>query len=127
MGADGKARSFTLPSQLANVPGAEGWRSTYPYYTRFQPEDDQHFWSYNAMHFPEPMPALMPSAMIPPWKYRWRCAVVRSPWPSTSASATLTPSRICRTNSAHTLPSTMWANFSRFTKATHEYRGAYRY
>ncbi|BBC29661.1 PEP-utilizing protein mobile subunit [Streptomyces graminofaciens] len=29
----------------------------YPYYTRFQPEDDQRFWFYNAMHFPEPMPA----------------------------------------------------------------------
>jgi pyruvate,water dikinase len=29
----------------------------YPYFTRFQPEDDQRFWFYNAMHFPEPMPA----------------------------------------------------------------------
>jgi pyruvate, water dikinase len=56
MGADSKTRSFTLPSQIADVPGAEGWRSMYPYYTRFQPEDDQRFWFYNAMHFPEPMP-----------------------------------------------------------------------
>jgi pyruvate,water dikinase len=39
------------------VPGAEGWRSMYPYFTRFQPEDDNRFWFYNAMHFPEPMPA----------------------------------------------------------------------
>ena len=38
-------------------PGAEGWRSMYPYFTRFQPEDDQRFWFYNSMHFPEPMPA----------------------------------------------------------------------
>jgi pyruvate, water dikinase len=49
--------SFPLPSQIADVPGAEGWRSMYPYFTRFQPEDDNRFWFYNAMHFPEPMPA----------------------------------------------------------------------
>jgi pyruvate,water dikinase len=57
MGADAKTRSFTLPSQIADAPGTEGWESMYPYYTRFQPEDDQRFWFYNAMHFPEPMPA----------------------------------------------------------------------
>ena len=50
-------RGFPLPSQIADAPGAEGWRSMYPYYTRFQPEDDQRFWFYNSMHFPEPMPA----------------------------------------------------------------------
>jgi len=49
--------SFPLPSQIADVPGAEGWRSMYPYFTRFQPDDDNRFWFYNAMHFPEPMPA----------------------------------------------------------------------
>jgi pyruvate, water dikinase len=49
--------SFPLPSQITDVPGAEGWRSMYPYFTRFQPEDDNRFWFYNAMHFPEPMPA----------------------------------------------------------------------
>ncbi|MEJ2761686.1 MAG: PEP-utilizing enzyme, partial [Gammaproteobacteria bacterium] len=38
-------------------PGTEGWQDMYPYYTRFQPEDDQRFWFYNSMHFPEPMPA----------------------------------------------------------------------
>jgi pyruvate, water dikinase len=48
---------FPLPSQIGDVPGAENWRSMYPYFTRFQPEDDQRFWFYNAMHFPEPMPA----------------------------------------------------------------------
>jgi len=29
----------------------------YPYFTRFQPEDDRRFWFYNSMHFPEAMPA----------------------------------------------------------------------
>jgi len=50
-------RTFLLPSQITEVPGAAGWESMYPYYTKFQPEDDQRFWFYNAMHFPEPMPA----------------------------------------------------------------------
>jgi pyruvate, water dikinase len=49
--------SFPRPSEITDVPGAEGWRSMYPYFTRFQPEDDNRFWFYNAMHFPEPMPA----------------------------------------------------------------------
>ncbi|MBO0834732.1 MAG: PEP-utilizing protein mobile subunit [Actinobacteria bacterium] len=49
--------SFPLPSQIQDFPGAEGWRSMYPYFTRFQPEDDNRFWFHNAMHFPEPMPA----------------------------------------------------------------------
>jgi pyruvate, water dikinase len=55
MGDDGF--SFPLPSQLEDVPGAEGWRSMYQYFTRFQPEDDNRFWFHNAMHFPEPVPA----------------------------------------------------------------------
>jgi phosphohistidine swiveling domain-containing protein len=55
MGDDGF--SFPLPSQIEDVPGAEGWRSMYQYYTRFQPEDDNRFWFHNAMHFPEPVPA----------------------------------------------------------------------
>ena len=50
-------RSFPLPSQIADVPGAEGWEQMYPYFTRFQPEDDQRFWFYNSMHFPEVIPA----------------------------------------------------------------------
>ncbi len=57
MTADGGAAGFPLPSQIADVPGAEGWRSMYPYFTRFQPDDDERFWFYNSMHFPEPMPA----------------------------------------------------------------------
>ena len=48
---------FPLPSQLADVPGAENWRSMYQYFTRFSPDDDKRFWFYNSMHFPEPMPA----------------------------------------------------------------------
>ncbi|MGH9295697.1 MAG: PEP-utilizing enzyme, partial [Acidimicrobiales bacterium] len=48
---------FPLPSEVADVPGGEGWASMYPYFTRFQPADDERFWFYNSMHFPEPMPA----------------------------------------------------------------------
>jgi pyruvate, water dikinase len=48
---------FPLPSQIADVPGAENWRSMYQYFTRFAPDDDKRFWFYNSMHFPEPMPA----------------------------------------------------------------------
>ena len=56
---DGKRSTprFPLPSEITDAPGAEGWRSMYPYFTRFQPEDDKRFWFYNSMHFPEPMPA----------------------------------------------------------------------
>jgi pyruvate,water dikinase len=57
MQGTGDIGSFPLPSQIEDVPGAENWRSMYPYFTRFQPEDDNRFWFYNAMHFPEPMPA----------------------------------------------------------------------
>ncbi len=48
---------FPLPSDISDVPGAEGWASMYPYFTRFQPEDDRRFWFYNSMHFPEAIPA----------------------------------------------------------------------
>lgn len=50
-------RTFPLPSEIESVAGAENWASMYPLFTRFQPEDDQRFWFYNSMHFPEPMPA----------------------------------------------------------------------
>jgi pyruvate, water dikinase len=36
--------AFPPPSQIADAPGAENWRSMYRYYTRFQPEDDDRFW-----------------------------------------------------------------------------------
>ena len=51
------ARAFLLPSEIRDLPGTEGWETMYPYFTRFRPEDDKVFWFYNAMHFPEPMPA----------------------------------------------------------------------
>ncbi|MEE8344379.1 MAG: PEP-utilizing enzyme [Woeseiaceae bacterium] len=51
------ARPFPLPSEIESVPGTEGWEDMYPYYTRVQPGDDEIFWFYNSMHFPEPMPA----------------------------------------------------------------------
>jgi pyruvate, water dikinase len=57
MDGTGPTKSFPLPSEIADAPGAEGWQSMYPYFTRFQPEDDERFWFYNSMHFPEPMPA----------------------------------------------------------------------
>jgi pyruvate,water dikinase len=50
-------RPFPLPSEIEDVAGTEGWQEMYPYYTRFQPGDDEVFWFYNSMHFPEPMPA----------------------------------------------------------------------
>src|SRR4029077_13646051 len=43
MDGNGSAARFPLPSEIADAPGAEDWRSMYPYFTRFQPEDDQRF------------------------------------------------------------------------------------
>src|SRR5437667_11688819 len=60
MDPNASAPRFPLPSEIADAPGAEGWRSMYPYFTRFQPEDDKRSWFYNSMHFPEPMPAVDP-------------------------------------------------------------------
>jgi pyruvate,water dikinase len=57
MNGQKRQNPFPLPSEIASAPGAEGWEAMYPYYTRFRPEDDQKFWFYNSMHFPEPMPA----------------------------------------------------------------------
>ncbi|MDD7964078.1 PEP-utilizing enzyme [Actinomycetospora lemnae] len=48
---------FPLPSEIGPVAGAEGWEEMYPYFSRFQPEDDGRFWFYNSMHFPEVVPA----------------------------------------------------------------------
>jgi pyruvate,water dikinase len=44
MDGTGPTRSFPLPSEIGDAPGAEGWQSMYPYFTRFQPEDDQRVW-----------------------------------------------------------------------------------
>lgn len=50
-------KSFPPPSSLKVVPGTERAQSAYPYYMQFAPGDDQRFWFYNSMHFPEPMSA----------------------------------------------------------------------
>jgi len=42
---------------LKVVPGTERAQAAYPYYTQFSAADDQRFWFYNSMHFPEPMSA----------------------------------------------------------------------
>ncbi len=52
-----KPKQFPLPSSLKVVPGTESAQAAYPYYTQFEPADDQRFWFYNSMHFPEPMSA----------------------------------------------------------------------
>jgi pyruvate, water dikinase len=49
------ARGFPLPSSLRTLPGTEAAQAAYPYYMQFGPGDDQRFWFYNSMHFPEPM------------------------------------------------------------------------
>ena len=48
-------KGFPLPSSLKVVAGTEGAQAAYPYYMQFTKEDDQRFWFYNSMHFPEPM------------------------------------------------------------------------
>jgi pyruvate,water dikinase len=48
---------FPLPSSLKVVPGTERAQAAYPYYVQFTEADDQRFWFYNSMHFPEPMSA----------------------------------------------------------------------
>jgi pyruvate, water dikinase len=50
-----KAKRFPLPSSLDVVSGTERVQAAYPYYMQFSKEDDERFWFYNSMHFPEPM------------------------------------------------------------------------
>jgi len=50
-----ESKHFPLPSSLRVVPGTEHVQAAYPYYMQFTKEDDQRFWFYNSMHFPEPM------------------------------------------------------------------------
>ena len=49
------SKAFPLPSSLKVVPGTERAQMAYPYTVQFGPGDDQRFWFYNSMHFPEPM------------------------------------------------------------------------
>jgi pyruvate,water dikinase len=52
---------FLSPFDVPTPAGAEGWEEMYPYYLLFDPErreaEENRFWFYNGMHFPEPMPA----------------------------------------------------------------------
>jgi len=52
-----KPKAFPLPSQVKLVKGTERAQAMYPYFMQFTRADDERFWFYNAMHFPEPMPA----------------------------------------------------------------------
>jgi pyruvate, water dikinase len=52
-----KPKGFPLPSSLKVIPGTERAQAAYPYTVQFTPDDDQRFWFYNSMHFPEPMSA----------------------------------------------------------------------
>jgi pyruvate,water dikinase len=55
MNATVKPKVFPLPSSLGVLPGTERAQAAYPYYMQFTKEDDERFWFYNSMHFPEPM------------------------------------------------------------------------
>ncbi|HLY57687.1 MAG TPA: hypothetical protein VKS60_19135, partial [Stellaceae bacterium] len=57
MASAARSKSFPLPSTVAVVPGAEAAQAMYPYFMQFTAADDDRFWFYNAMHFPEPMAA----------------------------------------------------------------------
>jgi pyruvate,water dikinase len=50
-------KGFPLPSSLKVVPGTERAQAAYPYHIQFSAADDERFWFYNSMHFPEPMSA----------------------------------------------------------------------
>jgi len=57
MSSPAKPKGFPLPSSLKVAPGTERAQAAYPYHIQFTPADDQRFWFYNSMHFPEPMSA----------------------------------------------------------------------
>ena len=52
-----RPKTFPLPSSLQVVPGTERAQAAYPYTIQFSKGDDERFWFYNSMHFPEPMSA----------------------------------------------------------------------
>ena len=49
------SEGFPKPSSIEVAPGTEAAQAAYPYYMQFSPDDDERFWFYNSMHFPEPM------------------------------------------------------------------------
>src|SRR5258708_6130240 len=55
MNAQLKPREFPLPSSVKVISGTERAQAAYPYHIQFSQADDQKFWFYNSMHFPEPM------------------------------------------------------------------------
>jgi pyruvate,water dikinase len=55
MSSQSSQRGFPLPSSVKVVPGTEAAQAAYPYHIQFTQTDDQRFWFYNSMHFPEPM------------------------------------------------------------------------
>jgi len=57
MKAHDPTQAFPLPSHIEPFSGADVVAEMYPFFTKFRPEDDNRFWFYNKMHFPEPMPA----------------------------------------------------------------------
>src|SRR6516162_5837783 len=52
-----KPKGFPLPSSLKVIggAGAERAQAAHAYYMQFSEADDNRFWFYNSMHFPEPM------------------------------------------------------------------------
>ena len=52
-------RTFTNPFEVPVPEGAEGWERLYPYYAVFsedrRPVEEQQFWFWDSMHYPEPM------------------------------------------------------------------------
>ena len=57
MNAPVKPVGFPLPSSVKVIPGTEAAQASYPYFMQFAKGDDERFWFYNSMHFPEPMSA----------------------------------------------------------------------
>jgi pyruvate,water dikinase len=57
MNAQAEPREFPLPSSVKVISGTERAQAAYPYHIQFSKADDQKFWFYNSMHFPEPMSA----------------------------------------------------------------------
>jgi len=57
MTSPAKPTAFPLPSSLKVAPGTERAQAAYPYHIQFSKADDNRFWFYNSMHFPEPMSA----------------------------------------------------------------------
>ena len=53
--------TFPSPYEIETPEGCEGWQEMYPYYALFDERrretDENRFWFWNSMHFPEPMPA----------------------------------------------------------------------